>query len=281
MPTETEQSILSQNSFLKTLFTEMPCACAYHEFVFDERGTAIDYVPLAVNPGFAHAIGAVPAHIIGKRATEYLSEEEALHWVSVFAPAALRGELVKYHIYSPRMNQTYYGMAISPMQGFFLSMFTSVGNAAIPALESEAGRRNLQECLSSVEFMKRIFHTMPCAGMLSRIDLDEGGEPVDYTVVDVNPAFCELMDTKRGNTLGKKASERHDKSVFRHWLEAFSQVAFNGKTIRETVYVPRTGSLCYGVMMCPRRGFVMTVFVRLESYEYALRLHGEWKAMND
>ena len=277
---ETERFFLSQDSFLNTLFTEMPCACAYHGLVFDERGTAIDYVPLAVNPGFARVIGAVPTHVIGKRATQYLTEGDALHWLSIFAPAALRGDLVKYHMYSPQRNQTYYGTAISPVQGFFLSMFTVIGNAPIPALESSAGRRNLLERLSSAEFARKIFQTMPCSGMLSKIILDALGEPVDYTVVDVNPAFCEFMDTTQLNTVGKKASERHDKKVFRHWLETFSLVAFDGKTVREKVYVPRAGSVCDAVMISPERGLVMTLFMNIDSCDYSLKRQDERTAIN-
>jgi PAS domain-containing protein len=280
MPMEAERFYLSKDSFLTTLFTEMPCACTYNGIVFDERGTAIDYVPLAVNPGFERVIGAVPAHVIGNRATQYLTEGDALYWLSVFAPAALRGDMVNYHMYAPRKHQTYYGTAISPSQGFFLSMFTTVGNAAIPALEVDAGRRSLRERLSSHDFAKKIFLTMPCAGMLTAIDCDASGEPIDYTIVDVNPAFCELMDTTRRNAIGKKASERHEKKIFCHWLETFSQVAFGGGTVRETVYVPRTGSFCYGVMMRPERGFVMALFVPVDSYGgYAQTLHGERTAI--
>ena len=266
-----ERFSLSQEAFLNTLFTEMPCACIHHELVFDERGTAIDYVPLGANPGFERVIGVDPAHIIGRKASQYLPKNDAQHWLSVFAPAALYGKTVHYHLFSPQMNQTYYGTVISPERGFFLSMFTVVGNTAVPTVESDTDKKKIHERLSSADFTRKIFELMPCAGMISRIDLDSEGTPCDYTVVDVNFAFCELMDISREDIIGKRASERHTKKEFRHWLETFIPVAFNGKINREAVYLPRRKCVCDGVAICPERGFVMTVFTHLDTETRAHR----------
>lgn len=265
---------LSQDAFLHTLFAEMPCACMYHEIVFDERGAAIDYVPIKANPGFARVIGADPAPIIGKRASQYLPESDTQRWLSVFAPAALHGRAVRYHLYSPQMNQTYYGTAISPERGIFLSMFTVVGDTAIPSLESGAGNRDPDERLSPAGFSRKLFETMPCAGMISRIDLDGAGTPCDYTAVDVNPAFCELMDVRKADIVGIRASKRHGERKFRHWLETFAPVAFGGEPKRETVYLPRRKCVCDGVVICPELGYVMTVFTHLDSYGYILKRRG-------
>jgi PAS domain-containing protein len=263
----------TRDKFLHTLFMEMPCACMYHELVCDERGNAIDYIPTEANPAFAKVIGTDPTPIIGKRASEYMPEAAARHWLSVFAPVALDGKTVRYHMHSPQMNQTYFGTAISPEPGAFLSMFTVVGNTAIPALEPDTGRREVTETLSPKGFAKKIFETMPCAGMLSKIDVDERGKPVDYTILDVNFAFCELMDMDRSAVIGKRASERHDEREFRHWLEVFVPVAFGGSPARETTYLPRKKCACVGIAVSPAPGLVMTVFTHLDSCGYILK-HG-------
>lgn len=256
---------LAQDPFLHTLFMEMPCACMYHELVFDDDGNAIDYIPIEANRAFARVIGKDPAPIIGRRASEYISEDAARHWLSIFAPAALQGKTVRYHMYAPQMRQTYFGTAISPEPGAFLSMFTVVGNTAIPALEADAGRREAGEILTPKDFAKKIFDTMPCAGMLNRIDRDDSGTPVDYTPLDVNFAFCELLDVDRAGIIGTAASTSHDEAEHRHWLNTFSAVALVGKPVRETVYLPRQKCFCSGVAISPEPNLVMALFTYLDS----------------
>lgn len=262
---------ITQDPFIHTLFMEMPCACMLHELVCDDRGNPVDYIPIEANTAFPKVIGADPAPIIGKRASEYMNAEAARHWLDIFAPAALHGKTVRYHMYAPQMKQTYFGTAISPEPGVFLSMFTVVGNTAIPALETEAGRREAGETLDGQSFAKKIFDTMPCAGMLSKIDFDETEKPVDYTVLDVNFAYCELLDVERSAVIGKRASERLEERVFRHWLDVFAPVAFGTGPIRETTYLSRRKCVCEGVAVSPAPGLVMTVFTHLGSCGYILK----------
>lgn len=271
MNQDTQRFSIAEDPFLRALFTEMPCACMYHELFRDDRGNPVDYAPLEANPGFARVIGIDPSPIIGRRASQYLPADDARHWLSVFAPAALQGKTVNFHLYSPQTDQTFYGTAISPEPGYFLSMFTVVGNTAIPALVSGAGRRAPRERLSAADFARNIFETMPCAGMISRINLDDRARPIDYTVTDVNFAFCELMDTDRGEIVGTRASERLGESEFRHWLDTFASVALNGITAREALYIPRRKCACVGVAIRPEPGTVMTIFTHLDSCGYILK----------
>jgi hypothetical protein len=271
MNKDVTRASIAQDPFIHTLFMEMPCACMLHELVCDDNGNAIDFIPTEANLAFPKVIGTDPAPIIGKRASEYMSADAARHWLAIFAPAALQGSTVRYHMYAKQMNQTYFGTAISPGPGIFLSMFTVVGNTAIPALDPEAGRREANETLDRISFAKKIFDTMPCAGMLSKIDVDERGNPVDYTVLDVNFAYCELLDTDRSAVIGKRASERHEEREFRHWLDVFAPVAFGGNPARETVYLPRRKCACVGVAVSPAPGLVMAVFTHLDSCGYILK----------
>lgn len=268
---------LAQDPFLHTLFMEMPCACMYHKLVCDENGNAIDYIPTEANHAFARVIGRDPAPIIGKRASEYIPADAARHWLSIFAPAALQGKTVRYHMYAKQMNQTYFGTAISPEPGVFLSMFTVVGNTAIPALEANAGRREAGVILTPKDFAKKIFDTMPCAGMLNRIDFDENGKPVDYTALDVNFAFCELLDKDRDAIIGTSASARHDEVEHRHWLNTFSAVALGGKPAYETMFLPRKKCVCSGVAISPGPNLVMTLFTYLDACGYILKARDQPK----
>lgn len=256
---------MAKDPFLHTLFNEMPCACIYHELICDESGNAVDYVPLEANPGFQRTIGVDPAPIIGKRATEYLPEMDAKHWLSIFAPAALLGRTVTYHMLSPQMKQTYYGTAISPEKGYFLSMFTIVGNTPIPARESETMSVKQHERLSPHDFAQKIFETMPCAAATHKIDCDETGTPVDYTIVDVNPAFCEMMNTTPQAMIGKNASGRMSRAEFEHWLGIFATVAFGGKPAHETVYFPHKKYTCDGVAISQKTGSVMVIFMHRDA----------------
>jgi len=249
---------LGDDPSFRALFTEIPCACMMHRMIFDERGNSVDYVPLEPNPGFARVLGFDPAQIIGKRASEYLPEAEARHWASVFAPAAIDGIKVSVTVYSPRKKQTYRVTAISPARGFFLTMYSVAGKHSERALESEW--KWVNGSMSARDFVKMIFTTMPCAGAIQRIDRDEAGNSIDYTIVDVNEIFCEFLNTTPNAMIGKNARSRLARAEFDHWLSVFAPIAFGQANAREISLILPNRVMCHGVAVSLEPGYVAVLF---------------------
>lgn len=228
MPQMTNYFSIGDDPSFRALFTEMPCACMVHRMILDESGKCIDFIPIEPNPWFSRALAFDPAPILGKRATEYLPEDEARHWAEVFSPVALEGKTVSLTIYSPRKKQTYRVTAISPERGFFLTMYAVAGKAHDNEHETKDAPWT-EGRIASHDIVEMMFRTMPCAAALHRIDCDEAGKPVDYTVVDVNGPFCAYLETTSEAIIGKNASARLNREEFSHWLNILAPIALGLK----------------------------------------------------
>lgn len=265
MTQETGLFSIGDDPAFRALFTAMPCACMVHRMIFDERGNAIDYIPIEPNPWFSRELGFDPSPILGKRATEYLPEGEALHWVSVFTPTVLEGRTISTSVYSPRKNETYRVTAISPERGIFLVMFSVAGNLRSGGQELNGPPMPLDPQwingrIPTRDFIGKMLMTMPCAAALHKIDCDGEGVPVDYTVVDVNGPFCEYLETTSDAMIGKNASVRLGSDEFRHWLDILAPIALGSKTATVIrVFLPNRLP-CEGVAVSLEPGYVLVLF---------------------
>jgi PAS domain-containing protein len=244
---------------LRALFAAMPCACMIHRMIFGERGEAVDYIPLEANPWFSNLLDVDPFLIIGKRATEYLPEAEARYWAAVFAPVALEGRTVSVSVFSPRKKATYRVTAISPERGYFIVMFSVAGEESAIWTHAQIARWT-DGRLSEHEAVRQMFHTMPCAAAIHRIDRDGQGKPIDYSVVDVNEEFCGFIDTTPGEIIGMRASDRLPGDELAHWLAVFSPVAFGERRSSEVRLFLRHRSVTDGILIALESGIVMVLF---------------------
>lgn len=252
-----------ENSAFRALFDAMPCACMIHRMVLGERGDAVDYVPLAANPWFYRSLDVDPIPIIGKRASEYLPETEARHWAAVFAPVALEGRTVSVSVFSPRKNATYRVTAIGPERGYFVVMFSVAGQSLDGWIDRTVAQWT-DGRLSAREAVSLLFHTMPCAAAIHRIDLDAQGNPIDYTVVDVNGAFCGSLDTTPDKIVGMRGSARLQGDEFAYWLGVFSPVAFGEKRSSGINLFLNDRSVFDGVVIALEPGFFIVAFAAKE-----------------
>lgn len=243
----------------RALFDAMPCACMIHRMVLDARGDAVDYIPLEANPWFSRSLDFDPSPIIGKRASEYLPEDEVRHWASVFAPAALEGRTVSVSVFSPRKKVTYRVTAIGPERGFFIVMFSVAGEEGNPGIHAREARWTDGQ-VSARDAVRLMFLTMPCPAAIHRVDRDERGKPVDYTVVDVNGAFCGLLGTTPGEMVGMSASARLRGDELEYWLGVFAPVAFGEKPSSGVKLFFSDRSVFDGIAIAQETGYVMVIF---------------------
>jgi PAS domain S-box-containing protein len=72
---------------------------------------------------------------------------------------------------------------------------------------------------------------------LHRLVFDENGRPVDYRLLDVNPAYERIMGLKREAVRGRLASEVYGTAPA-PYLTEFSQVTLTGRPLRMEIYWP-------------------------------------------
>ncbi|MCP4694704.1 MAG: PAS domain-containing protein, partial [Desulfobacterales bacterium] len=88
---------------------------------------------------------------------------------------------------------------------------------------------------------------------------DENGAPVDFRVIDVNPAYTRILGITRDEAVGAKASELYQSDP-PPYFDVFSQVALGGEPRTfETWFAPMDKHFNIGVYS-PGQGMFATVF---------------------
>lgn len=124
---------------------------------------------------------------------------------------------------------------------------------AISKLESEAALER------SESKYRTIFENMSAASCVDEIVYDDSGRPVDYRILDINPAFEKVIGVKREETAGRLASEVYGtgKAPF---LDIYSRVAETGVPVQfEAYFAPAKKHLSINAGS-PGRGKFTTVF---------------------
>jgi len=99
---------------------------ATHSIVCDERDRPVDYVFLAVNPGFEEMTGLKGAEILGRRVTEVLPGIEKSPFIDIYGKVAQSGEPVRFVQHAPQLDRTYDISAFSSRPGRFTTIFVDI-----------------------------------------------------------------------------------------------------------------------------------------------------------
>ncbi|TWI68592.1 PAS domain S-box-containing protein [Desulfobotulus alkaliphilus] len=119
----TEQR-LAEQSYTK-LFDTMPYGFALHEMIFDERGKALDYRFLSVNPAFERLTGLKADDILGRRVLEVLPETEK-QWIDRYAEVAAGAPPIHFDSFSKALDKHFEVTAYGSGPGQFATLFHDV-----------------------------------------------------------------------------------------------------------------------------------------------------------
>ena len=81
-----------------------------------------------------------------------------------------------------------------------------------------------------------MFDSIPEVFTLQEILLDSKGKPCDFRFLEINPTFERLTGLKKETVVGKRVREVFPE-IESCWLDAFGQVAFEGKPVRIENYM--------------------------------------------
>lgn len=107
---------------------------------------------------------------------------------------------------------------------------------------------HIQEQLQTEQALRRsekryrsLFENMGEAVAVDEIILDEEGQPTDWMILDVNPAYERILQIPREQAVGRKASELYGPGFdFRKVLKVYREMSRNREPTLTEVYYPAT-----------------------------------------
>jgi PAS domain-containing protein len=128
-------------------------------------------------------------------------------------------------------------------------------------------RKQAEEALKESEKKYHMLFTEMLSGCsLHEILLDDAGVPVDYINLEVNKAYETILQVKKVDVIGRKASSILPREELEKWLGIFAPVALTGQSASFEMYSPHNDKYIEGNVYCPETGkFAVTFFDITES----------------
>ena len=186
-----EKKLTDSEDKFRSLFENMSEGFAYHEMIYDDNGTAVDYIFIEVNEAFEHMTGLKGSDILGRRVTEVIPgiEEDEIDWIQKYGKVADTGKEVVFEQYSDSLERWYLVHAYCPGKGHFATIILDI-------TERKRAEKDLRD---SEERFRLAFQLNPDAICLST--LDEG------IIVDANEFMGVLFGYRVEEMLGKAELE--------------------------------------------------------------------------
>jgi PAS domain S-box-containing protein len=125
---------------------------------------------------------------------------------------------------------------------------------------------------------QKVYAVMAEGLAMHQVLYNDGGEPVDYKILEVNPAYENITGLKREKAIGAKASELYGTGK-PPYFEIYSRVAENGHTESfETYFEPMDKHFKIKVIS-PVKGLFATVFEDVTQQLFALQRLAESETM--
>lgn len=183
-------------------------------FEFDEKGTYLDI--RAPNPML---LLRPREELLGRKISEFLPEDVNAVWMYALKEAGEKG-----------IAEVNYSLELSSGTHYFEATVARKGenrpgyNEFIALVRDITDRIDAQLAQQETEVrFQRLFQSMAEGVAIHRFLFDENNEPVDYEIIDVNPAFTRHTGIPRDKAIGTKASELYGAGKA-PYLEEYSKI---------------------------------------------------------
>ena len=122
---QAEEKIKENEEQLQKLFNEITNGFALCDIILNNKGKAIDYRFLRINPAFEKQSGLKVETTIGKTIKELLPDIEQL-WIDKYGSVAITGEPIRFSEYNHNTKRHYNVSAFSPSKNRFAMLFEDI-----------------------------------------------------------------------------------------------------------------------------------------------------------
>ncbi len=140
-------------------------------------------------------------------------------------------------------------------------------------------RRSLRESATQGEHYARLFETSTDALILGAVHQREAGDATDFVILDVNPAFEQMMGVRREDVRGRSAFENAPRWAQEQIAPAI-QVVFTGKSSRFEFSIPPDDRHCVATLHYVGPGVFMSIIEDVTE-QHRLQEEASWTARVD
>lgn len=159
--------------------------------------------------------------------------------------------------------------ALANKEGGYEQQDIDAVNALVVAYEAALNQRRGAVALGESEEKLRTLYTSMKEGVgLHEVIYDEAGQPRDYRIIDVNPAYELIIGFHREDIVGRKASDIYGIGEA-PYLEVYAQVAGSGNPVTFESYYPPMDKHFRISAFSPGTGKFATVFADITASKLA------------
>ncbi|MFW6127410.1 MAG: PAS domain S-box protein, partial [Thermodesulfobacteriota bacterium] len=117
-----QKELQDSEARFRSLFENMAEGVVLHELIYDDRGAALDFRILAVNPAYTVHTGLQPEKVVGRTSTQAYDVDEP-PYLEIFARVAQTGEPYSFETYFPPLKRHFSVSVSSTQPGHFFTVF--------------------------------------------------------------------------------------------------------------------------------------------------------------
>ena len=236
----------------RTVFDSLDAGFAILEMIFHADGRPVDYRFLETNRAFERLTGM--HDVVGKTMREFAPDHEE-HWFEIFGAVARTGEPRRFvqsaRFLTDRGYEVYAFPCGKPENNRVAVLFNDITDR----------KRAEDELRESEEKYRRVFESMGAGFVILEAASGDTGQPIDFTVLDVDPAYESIMGSKRELVVGRCITEVAP-GIGRAWARWCVGSLRTGKPVRFEGYNPLRDRW-YGIHAgpMPRKGQCALIFI--------------------
>jgi diguanylate cyclase (GGDEF)-like protein/PAS domain S-box-containing protein len=205
-------------SFYRQAVAESSVGYAYHKIIYDKNGVPFDYEFVEVNAAFEALTGLLSSEIVGKMATEVLSDvdKREIGWIERLRDTAINNGEKEFEHYLRTVKKWINVKVYSQVGNYFITQLTDITGDKWKSTELE-NLKVERESLSTVT--ETLFNTVPSAVFSADNKCNITGwnkraeNITGYSADEMLGQDCSAFMLERCNTTCGLISERAEKSI--------------------------------------------------------------------
>jgi len=181
------------------LLSNMPEGYKRGEIICDDNNNPIDFKILEVNDSYAKQTGIDVGNYVGKTMLEVFPDVEK-SWINILGEVALNGETKHFVDYNHNTNKYFEISAFCPKPKQFSLFVRDVTSRETSRIALENA---YEEVSKSTKFHEDLLENLQEGFMHCRLDFDEEGNPIDFTILSVNEAFEAQTGIDKARLVGQ------------------------------------------------------------------------------